>query len=105
MPDPWTVRASSAGGLTASNASPLYELVVAIVQRILGRNGSPEQIRRCVTSVPAQCMHLFHARPVLTRLAPHASHESGDIDRWAEHIARLSPAGIHRIGERDGSAA
>jgi len=84
---------------------PLHELVVAIVQEILGRTASPERTRRCVTSVVAQCMHLFHARPVLNRLTPQQNHESGEVDRWAEHIARFSLAGIRRIGEEDGTAA
>ncbi|HSW46898.1 MAG TPA: CerR family C-terminal domain-containing protein [Phycisphaerae bacterium] len=72
---------------------------------MLGITPTVPRMCHCATSVVGQCLHLYHARAVLTRLVPGMGYEPADIERWAEHIARFSIAGIRQCNGEDEAAA
>ena len=91
--------------LVRHSIKPQYEALSGIIEELLGGPGPAERVRACAISVVGQCMHLYHARPVLTRLAPDMGYQPADIERWADHIARFSLAAIQIMRDADGSAA
>ncbi len=83
---------------------PLQEQLAAIVGELLGPGPAQQRVSPCVSSVFGQCMHLFHARALLTRVSSQADSTAENVERWTDHIVRFSLAGIERIRE-DGAAA
>jgi TetR/AcrR family transcriptional regulator, regulator of cefoperazone and chloramphenicol sensitivity len=80
--------------LVAGSIRPQFELLRGIVRELLGPQASEEQVRWCASSVVGQCVFYHHCRPVITRLFPDQRYAPRDIERLAEHIARLCVLGL-----------
>lgn len=80
------------------------EFMKGVVGDLLGNAATPQRVRRCVTSLQAQC--LFYLPDPFKRAAfgdwqPHTDEE---IRETAEHIAEFSLAGIRAIAKQHGVA-
>lgn len=68
---------------------PTYEALIAIIRAILGKTEEDQQVRLCAGSIVGQCLHYYHAQPVIARVFP-IEVGPGAIDRLAEHITCFS---------------
>jgi AcrR family transcriptional regulator len=80
---------------------PLFELLMSIVQDLLGPRAPPAQVQLCADSIIAQCLHYQHARPVLVRFDPELRFDLAAIERWANHIAAFSLAALRQLAQHD----
>jgi TetR/AcrR family transcriptional regulator, regulator of cefoperazone and chloramphenicol sensitivity len=79
---------------------PQQRRLAQIVRDIVGPVIAEKELRLCVISIVAQCLHYHHARPVITRLYPEQTFLPADIDAIAEHIARFSLAALKHLPPR-----
>jgi TetR/AcrR family transcriptional regulator, regulator of cefoperazone and chloramphenicol sensitivity len=73
---------------------PLFERLRAIVAEILGPDADPRATVLCCQSVVGQCLFYRHCQPVITRMQHFPPSASPTIDELADHITRISLAGI-----------
>jgi AcrR family transcriptional regulator len=81
---------------------PMAELLQGIVRELLGpvASNSPQDIRRCTTSVIGQIVFYHHCRPVLEKVFPGIKHSPEAIESLARHVTEFSLSGIRGIRER-----
>lgn len=72
---------------------PQFLQLSAVVGTVLGPRAGPEQTRRAVFSLLAQCLFYLVAQPLVRRIAPQ-SYEADEIERLVAHIAAFSLAGL-----------
>jgi AcrR family transcriptional regulator len=72
---------------------PLMERLAGIVRELTGQT-DPRIIQDCTRSILGQCLHYYHARPVIQRLSPEETFEPADLERIARHITKFSLAGL-----------
>ena len=71
---------------------PIYNRVLELVGRMIGRAPDDEKTRLCAYSVMGQMMLYALAGPVVQRLWPGLKMSSGQLDRIADHIGDFSLA-------------
>lgn len=76
---------------------PQHNRLAQIVGDLVGPAIAEKEVRWCVISIVAQCLHFHHARPVITRLYPDQGFEPADIEAIAEHVARFSVAALKNL--------
>lgn len=76
---------------------PLMERLTEIVRSLLGPAVTLEQVRLCGRSIVGQCLHYYHARPVIEKMTPDFKYESADLERVAEHITQFSLAALRQL--------
>ena len=80
--------------------APHHHWLREIVAGITGLPLVSETVRLCAQSVTAQCVHWFHARPVLAHLWPELLLDDPEqIDRIVNHVTAFSLAGIRAVTE------
>jgi AcrR family transcriptional regulator len=81
-------------GLVERGVRPLFELLASIIVDIAGRPFPKPVLHRCVASVLGQCLFYKHAQPVVRRLFVHQRFDRASLDELADHVTRVSLAGI-----------
>jgi len=81
---------------------PLRQALLAVVQELLGKNASKQQMRLCEMSIHAQCFAiLMHERHRRNARAEHKPHGPPPLEigpaALADHILRFSLAGIREL--------
>jgi len=80
--------------------APLHEETTKLVRELLGPDATGRQVRFCELSILSQCMDVVRWRRF------HEGHAEGggpppmpvgDVDAYAEHVARFSLAGIRAV--------
>lgn len=79
---------------------PLYERLSAIIRQLIGEKAATQLVQRCTLSVIGQCVHYYHARPVIARLTKHKLGPS-DIEKLADHITQFSLAAIAGLAAKE----
>jgi TetR/AcrR family transcriptional regulator, regulator of cefoperazone and chloramphenicol sensitivity len=79
--------------VVSEGIKPRIALLHGILRDLLGKDTSPEALRRCAFSVVGQCIFYHHARAVLDRLG-HPRLDAAGIDRLADHITDLTLHGL-----------
>jgi AcrR family transcriptional regulator len=72
---------------------PQFAQLSGVVSGLLGPKAGPEQVRRAVFSLLAQCLFYLVAQPLVRRIAPQ-SYEPEEFERLVAHIATFSLAGL-----------
>lgn len=80
--------------LLREEVCPRRDLLIGIVGELIGPGATREQIEFCSRSVIGQMVFYVHCRPVIERMFPNFHYTREDIARVADHVARLSLAGI-----------
>jgi hypothetical protein len=78
---------------------PHFAYVRQVVLDLLGARTTEETARLCAQSVVGQCLFYHFGRPVTQRLFPQRVFGMKDAPRIAEHITRLTLAGIREIAK------
>jgi len=95
---------SALDGLVERVQRPLFERLRTIVAELLGPDASAREVVLCCQSVVGQCIFYRHCQPVIARMRHFADGAEPSIDDLADHIARVSLAGIRAYrGEGDDS--
>jgi AcrR family transcriptional regulator len=84
---------------------PIYERLLEVVGKIIGRSPDHEQTRLCTHSVMGQILLYVLAGPVLVRLWPEMKMTPEQLDRVANHIADFSLAYLRQLGASRGRPA
>lgn len=84
--------------LVESRIRPHFAALESAVRGLLPR-ADAATIRRCASSVVAQCVFYHHSRAVIDRLHPSWRLTPAEADRIAAHVARFSLAGLAAMGE------
>lgn len=80
------------------------EFMQSVVRDLLGNAATPQRVRRCVTSLQAQCL-FYLPDPFKTAVFGDWQPRTDDeIRETAEHIAEFSLAGIRAIAKQHGLA-
>jgi TetR/AcrR family transcriptional regulator, regulator of cefoperazone and chloramphenicol sensitivity len=77
---------------------PIYERLLEVVGKIIGRSPDHEQTRLCTHSIMGQLLLYVLAGPVLMRLWPAMKMTPEQLDRVADHIADFSLAYLRQVG-------
>jgi AcrR family transcriptional regulator len=85
--------------LVEEQVKPHFGFVRQVVVELLGPKAPEETVRLCAQSVVGQCLFYHFGRPVAERLFPHRTFGMKDAPRIAEHITRLTLAGIRDIAK------
>lgn len=85
--------------LVEEQVKPHFAFVRQVVVELLGPRAPEETVRLCAQSVVGQCLFYHFGRPVAERLFPQRTFGMKDAPRIAEHITRLTLAGIRDIAK------
>jgi AcrR family transcriptional regulator len=83
--------------LVEEQVKPHFGFIRQVVVELLGPKAPEETVRLCAQSVVGQCLFYHFGRPVAERLFPQRTFGLKDAPRIAEHITRLTLAGIREI--------
>ncbi len=72
---------------------PQFERLISVL-RELAPGAGDRMLRQSVMSVIGQCLHHFHAGPIIRRLTPEQTYGAEDIEQLADHITRFSLGGL-----------
>ncbi|MGD8454084.1 MAG: CerR family C-terminal domain-containing protein [Phycisphaerae bacterium] len=82
---------------------PRFEGLCDMVRELLPPDTPALTVRLCAESVIAQCIHLAHARSIVTQLLPDLEYTPEGLVAIADHIADFSLAALRSFAEqRDG---
>lgn len=82
---------------------PQFELVHAVLARVLGPKVPAERVRLCVFSVVGQCMFYLVARPMVDQVVPGTtSVETRDV--LVDHVLGLTVASLRAVRQEYGEA-
>ena len=76
---------------------PHKEMLVAIIEELLGPTATAPQAVACALSVVGQCLYYAAAQPLLALLVPEHTDSEADIERLAAHVTAFSLGGIERL--------
>lgn len=79
---------------------PQQQRLAQIIRDLVGPVIREKEVRLCVISIVAQCLHFRHARPVISRLYPDQTFQPADIEAIAEHVTRFSLAALKHLPPR-----
>jgi AcrR family transcriptional regulator len=85
--------------LVDEQIKPHFAYVRQVVLELLGPKTAEETARLCAQSVVGQCLFYHFGQPVTRRLFPQRVFGMKDAPRIAEHITRLTLAGIREIAK------
>ena len=85
--------------LVEEQVKPHFGFIRQVVIELLGPKAPEETVRLCAQSVVGQCLFYHFGRPVAERLFPQRTFGLKDAPRIAEHITRLTLAGIRDIAK------
>ena len=80
--------------------APKQQRLAQIIRDLVGPAPAEREVRLCVISIVAQCLHFHHARPVIARLYPDQAFKPADIEAIAEHVTRFSLAALKHLPPR-----
>ena len=83
--------------LVEEQVKPHFGFIRQVVIELLGPKAPEETVRLCAQSVVGQCLFYHFGKPVTQRLFPQRTFGIKDAPRIAEHITRLTLAGIRDI--------
>ena len=83
--------------LVEEQVKPHFGFIRQVVIELLGPKAPEDTVRLCAQSVVGQCLFYHFGRPVAERLFPQRTFGLKDAPRIAEHITRLTLAGIRDI--------
>jgi len=83
--------------LVEEQVKPHFGFIRQVIVELLGPKAPEETVRLCAQSVVGQCLFYHFGRPVAERLFPQRTFGLKDAPRIAEHITRLTLAGIRDI--------
>jgi AcrR family transcriptional regulator len=76
---------------------PHFERLQAIVRDLVEGEMDAATLRLTVMCVVGQCVHFYHARPVISRLQPELKYRPEDIEMLAAHVTRFSLAALKHL--------
>lgn len=80
---------------------PQFSCLFGLVKELVGARVSESTIRHCCNSVVGQCLFYHFGRPVAERLSGERFGMK-DVDALAEHITRVSLAGLRAVASGAG---
>ena len=83
--------------LVEEQVKPHFGFIRQVIVELLGPKAPEETVRLCAQSVVGQCLFYHFGKPVTQRLFPQRTFGIKDAPRIAEHITRLTLAGIRDI--------
>jgi AcrR family transcriptional regulator len=83
--------------VVARHIQPHKQMLVGIVQELLGPAVAPETAQACAFSIVGQCFYYATAQPLLTLLAPDREDVQARIEELADHVLIFSLGGIDKI--------
>jgi hypothetical protein len=85
----------------------LYGRLESIVRDLLGRTATPDRVAMGCASVLGQCAFYRLGEPLLSRIqgGPTTDLPPAQIEVLAEHITRLTAAGLRACGTANGGEA
>ena len=83
--------------VVARHIQPHKQMLVGIVQELLGPAVAPETGQACAFSIVGQCFYYATAQPLLTLLAPDREDVQARIEELADHVLVFSLGGIDKI--------
>lgn len=78
---------------------PQFELVYAVLARVLGPKVPAQRLRLCVFSVVGQCMFYLVARPMVDQVAPGTT-AADARDALVDHVHGLVIGGLHTVRQQ-----
>jgi AcrR family transcriptional regulator len=85
--------------VVARHIQPHKQMLVEIVQELLGPGVPPQAAGACAFSIVGQCIYYATAEPLLTLLAPDRKHIEARIEELAEHVVIFSLGGMEKIAD------
>jgi AcrR family transcriptional regulator len=85
--------------VVARHVQPHKEILVGIVQQLLGPGPAPRVALACALSIVGQCIYYATARPLLVLLDPEHEDVEARIEDLASHVLVFSLGGIEKIAE------
>ena len=85
--------------LIEQEARPGFEQLKKIVTEIVGVPATKDEVVLCANSIMGQCLHYFHARPVVSELWPELKLQGERIDQIAKHVTRFSMLALTQIAQ------
>lgn len=86
--------------IVSEAVAPMHNYVRQLLREIVGDRLDEVALRRCLSSLLAQCFHYRHAYPVLQRLHPTLRYTPEEIAALAEHIVDFSLFGLLGMSEK-----
>lgn len=83
--------------IVRENIRPMSEVLLSIMNDLLGPKAGEETRRLCAMSVVSQVLFYHHCRPVVTRMFPGIKFDQAGIEKLTEHITQFSLAAIHDL--------
>jgi hypothetical protein len=83
--------------LVEEQVKPHFGFIRQVIVELLGPKAPEETVRLCAQSVVGQCLFYHFGKPVTQRLFPQRPFAMKDAPRIAEHITRLTLAGVRDI--------
>jgi AcrR family transcriptional regulator len=85
--------------VVARHIQPHKEILVGIVQDLLGPGVAPQVAVACALSIVGQCIYYATARPLMVLLAPEQKDAERHIEDVAAHVLVFSLGGIEKIAD------
>lgn len=76
---------------------PQKEILVSIIQDLIGEKAGMAQVIPCAISIIGQCVYYAFAGPVIQRMANEFTPTEDNLDFLVNHVFQFSLGGIHRI--------
>ncbi len=76
---------------------PRFTEIVAAVRALVGPDVPDLKVQLCAESIVAQCVHISHGRPIVSRLIPDLALNPDGVEALAEHIAEFSLAALRNL--------
>ena len=83
---------------------PHFAYIRQVVADLVDRKLDEEAIRLCCNSVIGQCLFYHFAQPITRRLFPQRIFDMKDAQQIADHISRLTLAGIRQMSKSKNGA-
>lgn len=76
---------------------PRFHLLTEIVRDLVGGEVPRQKIELCAESIVGQCLHLMQGRAIVTRLMPHLTFTTENIEELVAHITTFSLAALEHM--------
>ncbi len=83
--------------MVARYIQPHKQMLVGIVQELLGPGVASHIVLACAFSIVGQCLYYATAHPLLTLLAPERQDPETRIEELADHVLIFSLGGIDKV--------
>jgi AcrR family transcriptional regulator len=85
--------------VVARHIQPHKQMLVGIVQELLGPGVAPRTAVACALSIVGQCIYYAMAEPLLTLLVPDQQRVEARIEELVDHVVVFSLGGMEKIAD------